>query len=85
MKAVLISLGVMAYAIVLPWSTTQDPDLFVAAMPIAMMFYILSMTRPGMLMVAGMFMFLGVIANLPPMATFGAILSLPFAVMDKDK
>jgi hypothetical protein len=84
MKLPLMACGAMAYAMVLPWSLGLVPTLWPAALCVAMMYFVMSLAKPGPAVVPGVFMFVGVVAQVPYMATFGAILALPFAFMTPD-
>lgn len=84
MKPFLIGIGAGCITTVLPWSITGNPDLKYLAIMFAVMYFVVSMSKPGIVFVSGVFMFMGVLANVPSMATFGAITAMPFAIMLQD-
>lgn len=92
MRNSLIVLGVLAYAIVVPWASMGYEAMWVPALVVSTMYFVLSLSVSGMALVAGIFMFIGVVtaSSDPPdsthnMALMGAILAMPFALLSADR
>ena len=89
-KGILIGVGSVSLACVGLWATTAlahvsvstnyNEPLYYAALGISIVYFSLSAARRSAIpLVPGMFMFLGVIAHIPSMALFGAVVAVPFA------
>ncbi len=79
--AVLLGAGMAALGVVMPWSVPHVGALYPMALIIATFYMVLSVARPTVAIVPGVFMFMGVALGSPVAATFGATLALPFAII----
>lgn len=89
MRASLIVAGVLAFVVIIPWSTSGSESLYPIAIGAAVFYFALSVISPGPAMVPGIFMFIGVISSAgsaqpSPLATFGAVMALPLAMLTDD-
>lgn len=84
-KIILLCAGSAAMSIVLTWSIVGGAGLQMAAMAVAIVYFVVSMAKPHIAFVAGIDMFIGTIADEPAIAMVGAMLALPFAVIDSNR